>query len=470
MCGQWGLCVASGGYVWPVGAMCGQWGLWGDWQGDLISLCSGVLSSHLQRFAPFQRVLLCSPLCVRRAALDANGRAFDNGCRQSAFLVALVALQRRHGSTDARTDAHKGGSGSGSNSSGSSADVAVQGSARVTEVPVAVSAQARAAAGRAAVLLEEWEQGGERGQGGQGEDGVKGERGEGGEEEGAGVDVRMAARVTYHPGNSTHQVCYQLPLPGRYVLSLYLLFSATSPLLRSNARTSFLGGFSKFMRGCAGSCGDVQVHAGMCRFMRGCAGSCGDVQVHAGMCRFMRGCAGSCGDVQVHAGMCRFMRGCAGSCGDVQVHAGMCRFMRGCAGSCGDVQVHAGMCRFLGGSRSYTVVQSQAIQASAPPTFSLHAHRCLAVTCHAISWGVQGTAAVCRMCPHRTSTLSSISCLSTLSSISCLSTLSSISCLSTLSTNPLSLNALLYLLSLNALLYLLSLNALLYLLSLNALH
>ncbi|CAI5994571.1 unnamed protein product [Closterium sp. NIES-64] len=151
-------------------------------------------------------------VCFTVRALDANGRAFDNGCRQRAFLVALVALQRRQGSTDARTDAHKGGSGSGSNSSGSSADSWVQGSARVTEVPVAVSAQARAAAGRAAVLLEEWEQGAERGQGGQGEDGVKGEKGEGGEE-GAGADVRMAARVTYHPGNSTHQVNTHASLP-----------------------------------------------------------------------------------------------------------------------------------------------------------------------------------------------------------------------------------------------------------------
>ncbi|CAI5931621.1 unnamed protein product [Closterium sp. NIES-65] len=41
-------------------------------------------------------------------------------------------------------------------------------------------------------------------------------------------------------------MCYQLPLPGRYVLSLHLLFSATFPLLRSNARTSFLGGFSNY--------------------------------------------------------------------------------------------------------------------------------------------------------------------------------------------------------------------------------
>ncbi|CAI5994577.1 unnamed protein product [Closterium sp. NIES-64] len=42
------------------------------------------------------------------------------------------------------------------------------------------------------------------------------------------------------------KMCYQLPLPGRYVLSLHLLFSATFPLLRSNARTSFLGGFSNY--------------------------------------------------------------------------------------------------------------------------------------------------------------------------------------------------------------------------------
>ncbi|CAI5979743.1 unnamed protein product [Closterium sp. NIES-65] len=177
MCGQWGLCVASGGNVWPVGAMCGQWGL-----------------------------------CVASGGCGGTGKSLLAPARQRAFLVALVALQRRQGSTDARTDAHKGGSGSGSNSSGSSADSWVQGSARVTEVPVAVSAQARAAAGRAAVLLEEWEQGAERGQGGQGEDGVKGEKGEGGEE-GAGADVRMAARVTYHPGNSTHQVNTHASLP-----------------------------------------------------------------------------------------------------------------------------------------------------------------------------------------------------------------------------------------------------------------
>ncbi|CAI7731208.1 unnamed protein product [Closterium sp. NIES-53] len=167
--------------------------------------------------------------------------------RQRAFLVALIALQRRQGSTEDRTDAHEGGSGSGSSTSGSSADVLVQGNARVTEVPVAVSAQARAAAGRAAVLLEAWERGGEGGEGEQGEDGERGENGEKAEvEEGGGVDVRMAAQVTYHPGNSSHQVCYQLPLPGRYVLSLHLLFSATFPLLGSNARTSFLGGFSNY--------------------------------------------------------------------------------------------------------------------------------------------------------------------------------------------------------------------------------
>ncbi|CAI5500594.1 unnamed protein product [Closterium sp. Naga37s-1] len=169
-------------------------------------------------------------VCFTVRALDANGSAFDNGCRQSAFLVALIALQRRQGSTDSRTDAQEG---SVSNISGGSADVPVQSSARVTEVAVAVSGQARAAAGRAAVLLEEWEQRGEGGEGGQGE-------------EGGGADVRMAARVTYHPGNSSHQVCVQLPLPGRYTLSLHLLFSATSLLLRSNARTAFDGGFSNY--------------------------------------------------------------------------------------------------------------------------------------------------------------------------------------------------------------------------------
>ncbi|CAI5990883.1 unnamed protein product [Closterium sp. NIES-65] len=59
---------------------------------------------------------------------------------------------------------------------------------------------------------------------------------------------RFAVRAKYmtlDPWRNKY-MCYQLPLPGRYVLSLHLLFSATFPLLRSNARTSFLGGFSNY--------------------------------------------------------------------------------------------------------------------------------------------------------------------------------------------------------------------------------
>ncbi|CAI5479171.1 unnamed protein product [Closterium sp. Yama58-4] len=69
----WGLCVASGGCVWPVGAMVG------DWEGDLMSLCGGdalISSPPLPAFSTIP-----AALCVRRAVLDANERPFDNGCR-----------------------------------------------------------------------------------------------------------------------------------------------------------------------------------------------------------------------------------------------------------------------------------------------------------------------------------------------------------------------------------------------------
>ncbi|CAI5490415.1 unnamed protein product, partial [Closterium sp. Naga37s-1] len=150
---------------------------------------------------------------------DTAGDAFDVGCRQRAFFVALLTfdtLANRSSSqplgafsslsTDSPSSSttttsitnsnNTSGSSSGdSSSSGSSSDSGVGAedpesrwrrfgrTARVTEAPA-------------------WD------------DAANG-----------WTDLRLAARVTYRPASSSHQVCFTAPFPGPYRLSLHLLFS-----------------------------------------------------------------------------------------------------------------------------------------------------------------------------------------------------------------------------------------------------
>ncbi|GJP49150.1 hypothetical protein CLOM_g8400 [Closterium sp. NIES-68] len=156
--------------------------------------------------------------CFNVRALDVNGRAFDDACRQRAFLVAFIA---GGSSSSSSSSSDSSSSGSGGEEAFLGGIVPSQGSVRLTEAHIPQSPEERAA------RIREMEEAGER------------------EEEGR-ADIRMAPRVTYHPTNSSHRVCFHLPLPGRYGLSLHLLFSSTFRLLRSNARGSNDGGFNNY--------------------------------------------------------------------------------------------------------------------------------------------------------------------------------------------------------------------------------
>ncbi|CAI5944148.1 unnamed protein product, partial [Closterium sp. NIES-64] len=166
-----------------------------------------------------ERALANQRTCFSVTAFDVAGDPFDVGCRQRAFFVALLAfdtLANRSSSqplgaasslfTDSPSSSTtitaitnsnniSGSSSGGSSSSGSSSDSGVGAedpesrwrrfgrTARVTEAPA-------------------WD------------DAANG-----------WTDLRLAARVTYRPASSSHQVCLTAPFPGPYRLSLHLLFS-----------------------------------------------------------------------------------------------------------------------------------------------------------------------------------------------------------------------------------------------------
>ncbi|CAI7893650.1 unnamed protein product, partial [Closterium sp. NIES-53] len=137
---------------------------------------------------------------------DTAGDAFDVGCRQRAFFVALLTfdtLANRSSSqplgaaSSLSTESPSSSTSitNSNNTSGSSSDSGVgaedtesrwrrfRRTARVTEAPAWDDA------------VEGW------------------------------TDLRLAAQVTYRPASSSHQVCFTAPFPGPYRLSLHLLFT-----------------------------------------------------------------------------------------------------------------------------------------------------------------------------------------------------------------------------------------------------
>ncbi|CAI5513585.1 unnamed protein product [Closterium sp. Naga37s-1] len=153
-----------------------------------------------------ERALANQRTCFSVTAFDTAGDAFDVGCRQRAFFVALLTfdtLANRSssqplGATSSLSTQSPSSSTSitnSNNTSGSSSDSGVgaedtesrwrrfRRTARVTEAPA-------------------WD------------DAANG-----------WTDLRLAAQVTYRPASSSHQVCFTAPFPGPYLLSLHLLFS-----------------------------------------------------------------------------------------------------------------------------------------------------------------------------------------------------------------------------------------------------